>query len=48
MTLGADRAAAGAKIVLEAKENAKTTLSSAREEIEVGRRNRGAHGAACR
>lgn len=42
VTLGADRAAAGAKIVLEAKENAKSTLASAHEELDVARRNRGA------
>ncbi len=42
VTLGADRAAAGAKIVLEAKENAKSTLASAHDEMDVARRNRGA------
>jgi len=40
--LGADSAAAGAKIVLEAKEDASYTLAKARAELEVARKNRGA------
>ena len=40
--LGPDNAAAGAKIVVEAKENATYDLQKAREEIELARKNRGA------
>jgi hypothetical protein len=40
--LGCDSAAAGAKIVIEAKEDAKYTLAKAREEIEQARKNRNA------
>jgi hypothetical protein len=40
--LGPDCAAAGAKIVVEAKEEAGYTLARAREEIEQARKNRGA------
>lgn len=42
VTLGPDRAAAGARIVVEAKEDASYTLERARAEIEEGRKNRGA------
>lgn len=42
VTLGPDRTAAGARIVIEAKEKAETTLALAAQEIEIGRRNRGA------
>lgn len=43
--LGPDCAAAGAKIVVEAKEEGRYTLAKAREEIEQARKNRGAaHG----
>lgn len=43
--LGPDSAAAGAKIVVEAKEEARYTLRMAREEIEQARKNRDAqHG----
>ncbi len=38
--LGCDSAAAGAKIVIEAKEDAGYTLAKAREEIEQARKNR--------
>ena len=40
--LGPDSAAPGAKIVIEAKEEAGYTLAAAREEIETARKNRGA------
>jgi len=40
--LGCDSAAAGAKIVIEAKEDASYNLAKAREEIEQGRKNRDA------
>ena len=40
--LGPDSAAPGAKIVVEAKEEAGFTLARAREEIETARKNRGA------
>jgi hypothetical protein len=40
--LGPDSAAPGAKIVVEAKEEARYTLAMAREEIEAARKNRGA------
>jgi len=40
--LGPDCAAAGARIVVEAKEEARYTLRMAREEIEQARKNRGA------
>jgi hypothetical protein len=40
--LGPDSAAPGAKIVVEAKEEAGYTLARAREEIEMARKNRGA------
>ncbi|MHC4473291.1 MAG: coiled-coil domain-containing protein [Planctomycetota bacterium] len=40
--LGPDSAASGAKIVVEAKEDASVTLAKAREEIETARKNRGA------
>ena len=40
--LGPDSAAAGAKIVWEAKESAAVDLKKAREEIDVARKNRGA------
>ncbi len=40
--LGPDCAAAGAKVVVEAKEHAGFSLSNARAEIEEARRNRGA------
>ena len=40
--LGSDKRAAGAKIVLEAKDEAGFTLQKAREEIEEARKNRGA------
>jgi hypothetical protein len=40
--LGPEHRAAGARIVFEAKEDASTTLASARAEIEEARRNRGA------
>ena len=39
--LGSDSAAAGAKIVIEAKEDGSYNLSRARTEIEQGRKNRG-------
>ena len=42
VTLGPDSAAGGAKIVVEAKENAAYTLPMALEELEVARRNRDA------
>lgn len=43
--LGPDCAAAGARIVVEAKEETSKTLAGAREEIELARKNRGAaHG----
>lgn len=42
VTLGPDRAAAGSRVVVEAKEDASCTLERARAEIEEGRRNRGA------
>lgn len=40
--LGPERAAAGARVVIEAKEDASYTLEAARAEIEEGRKNRGA------
>ncbi len=40
--LGPDSAAPGAKIAVEAKEDASYTLARAREEMEKGRKNRGA------
>lgn len=40
--LGPEAAAAGAKIVIEAKENASYTLQDARRELDVARQNRGA------
>ncbi|NOY40421.1 MAG: hypothetical protein GXP26_01105 [Planctomycetes bacterium] len=40
--LGPDSAAPGAKIAVEAKQDASYTLARAREEIEVARKNRGA------
>jgi len=40
--LGPDSAAPGAKIAVEAKEDASYTLARAREEIETARKNRGA------
>ncbi len=40
--LGPDSAASGAKIVVEAKEEAGYTLARAREELEMARKNRGA------
>jgi len=40
--LGPDSAASGAKIVVEAKEDASYTIARAREEMERGRKNRGA------
>jgi hypothetical protein len=40
--LGPDRSAAGARIVIEAKESSGYDLTKAREEIETGRKNRGA------
>lgn len=40
--LGPDHAAAGARIVVEAKEDRSYTLAKARSELEVARRNRGA------
>jgi hypothetical protein len=40
--LGPDSAAPGARIVVEAKEDANYTLSDARAEIELARKNRGA------
>jgi hypothetical protein len=40
--LGPDRSAAGARIVVEAKESAGYDIAKAREEIELGRKNRGA------
>jgi hypothetical protein len=40
--LGPDCAAAGAKVVVEAKQNAGFSLSDARAEIETARQNRGA------
>lgn len=40
LELGPDSASGGEKIVFEAKEDASYTLTSAREEIEKGRRNR--------
>ena len=40
--LGPDSAAPGAKIAVEAKQDASYTLGRAREEIEVARKNRGA------
>lgn len=40
--LGCDHTAAGAKIVIEAKEDASFNLSKAREELEIARKNRGA------
>lgn len=40
ITLGPDNAAAGARIVLEMKEDASYTLKSTLEEIEVARKNR--------
>ncbi|MCA9235007.1 MAG: hypothetical protein KDA44_06035 [Planctomycetales bacterium] len=40
--LGPDCAAAGARIVIEAKEEGRYSLSKAREEIEQARKNRGA------
>jgi hypothetical protein len=42
ITLGSDARAAGARIVVEAKEKAGYTLEEARAEIDLGRRNRGA------
>jgi hypothetical protein len=42
LELGPDNTAAGAKIVLEAKEDAKYNLTRAREEIDQGRKNRDA------
>ena len=42
VTLGPDRAAAGTRVVVEAKEDASYTLERARAEMEEGRRNRGA------
>lgn len=42
VTLGPDRAAAGSRVVVEAKEDASYTLDRARAEIEEGRKNRGA------
>jgi hypothetical protein len=42
VTLGSDRTAGGARIVIEAKESAATTLPLACAEIEIGRKNRGA------
>jgi hypothetical protein len=45
LTLGADCAAAGARIVFEAKEEGRVTLRMAQEEIEQARKNRNAqHG----
>lgn len=45
VTLGADCAAAGARIVVEAKEEGRFTLRNAQEEIEQARKNRDAqHG----
>ena len=43
LELGPDKAAAGAKIVIEAKEDAKYNLKKAIDEIEVARKNRDAH-----
>ncbi|MCA9246687.1 MAG: hypothetical protein KDA42_06215 [Planctomycetales bacterium] len=40
--LGPENLAAGAKVVIEAKQKAGYTLAKAREEIEIGRKNRGA------
>lgn len=40
--LGPDRSAAGARIVVEAKESTAYDIVKAREEIETGRKNRGA------
>jgi hypothetical protein len=40
--LGSESAAPGAKVVVEAKEEAGYTLARAREEIETARKNRGA------
>ena len=40
--LGPDSAAPGAKVVVEAKQDASYTLARAREEIETARKNRGA------
>jgi hypothetical protein len=42
LELGPDSAAPGAKVVVEAKEEAGYTLARAREEIETARKNRGA------
>jgi hypothetical protein len=40
--LGPDHAAAGARVVIEAKENASSTLAGALVEMEIARKNRGA------